>query len=75
MISETLMQKLNVQGLCDDSRRVKAKDLFFSMPGEKADEFARTALAPRFCPRQIAPYPRSIGCCWRPYSATRCRYW
>ena len=45
MISETLMQKLNVQGLCDDSRRVKAKDLFFSMPGEKSDEFARTAVA------------------------------
>ena len=45
MISETLMQKLNVQGLCDDSRRVKAKDLFFSMPGDKSDEFARNAVA------------------------------
>ena len=49
MISETLMQKLNVQGLCDDSRRVKAKDLFFSMPGaisiDKSDEFARSAVA------------------------------
>ena len=45
MISETLMQKLNVQGLCDDSRRVKANDLFFSMPGEKSDEFAKSAVA------------------------------
>lgn len=45
MISEMLMQKLNVCGLCDDSRRVRANDLFFSMPGEKSDEFARSAIA------------------------------
>ena len=32
MISEALMQNLSVKGLCDDSRRVKAQDLFFSMP-------------------------------------------
>ena len=43
MISETLMQKLNVQGLCDDSRRVKPNDLFFAMPG--AEGFAVNAVA------------------------------
>ena len=45
MISETLMQKLNVCGLSDDSRRVKANELFFSLPGENAVMFARNALA------------------------------
>lgn len=45
MLSETLMKNLDVRGLCDDSRRVKAGDLFFSMPAEGADAFARSALA------------------------------
>lgn len=45
MISEILMQKLNVCGLCDDSRRVKEGDLFFSLPGDSASEFARSAIA------------------------------
>ena len=45
MISEGLMRNLNVKGLCDDSRRVKAQDLFFSMPVEGYEEFARNAVA------------------------------
>ncbi|MCQ2091430.1 MAG: UDP-N-acetylmuramoyl-L-alanyl-D-glutamate--2,6-diaminopimelate ligase [Fibrobacter sp.] len=45
MLSETLMKNLNVQGLCDDSRRVKTNDLFFSIPAVGADEFARNAIA------------------------------
>ena len=45
MISEILMQNLSVKGLCDDSRRVKASDLFFSMPAEGYEEFARSAIA------------------------------
>ena len=45
MLSETLMKNLNVQGLCDDSRRVKVNDLFFSVPAAGADEFARNAIA------------------------------
>ena len=45
MISEGLMRNLNVKGLCDDSRRVKAQDLFFSMPAEGYEEFARNAVA------------------------------
>ena len=45
MISEALMQNLSVKGLCDDSRRVKAQDLFFSMPADGYEEFARSALA------------------------------
>lgn len=45
MLSEALMKNLNVQGLCDDSRRVKANDLFFSIPAVGADEFARNAIA------------------------------
>lgn len=45
MLSDTLMKNLNVQGLCDDSRRVKANDLFFSIPAEGADVFARNAIA------------------------------
>ena len=32
MISEGLMEKLSVTGLCDDSRRVKPGNLFFSIP-------------------------------------------
>ena len=32
MLSEALMQNLSVRGLCDDSRRVKEGDLFFSFP-------------------------------------------
>ncbi|MCF0214944.1 MAG: UDP-N-acetylmuramoyl-L-alanyl-D-glutamate--2,6-diaminopimelate ligase [Fibrobacteraceae bacterium] len=45
MISEVLMQKLGVKGLCDDSRRVKAGDLFFSFANENATEFAKDAVA------------------------------
>ena len=45
MISEGLMRNLDVKGLCDDSRRVKAQDLFFSMPAEGYEEFARNAVA------------------------------
>ena len=45
MISEGLMQNLAVKGLCDDSRRVKAQDLFFSLPADGFEEFARNALA------------------------------
>ncbi len=45
MLSESLMKNLNVRGLCDDSRRVKAGDLFFSMPAPNYDVFARDAVA------------------------------
>ena len=45
MISEVLMRNLDVKGLCDDSRRVKAQDLFFSMPAEGYEEFACNAVA------------------------------
>ena len=45
MISEGLMQKLSVTGLCDDSRRVKPGNLFFSIPAEGFEEFARNAVA------------------------------
>ena len=44
MISEGLMQNLQVTGLCDDSRRVKPGNLFFSMPTEGAEGFAQMAL-------------------------------
>ena len=43
MISEGLMQNLSVKGLCDDSRRAKPGDLFFSLSTEGFEEFARTA--------------------------------
>ncbi len=45
MISEGLMQKLSVTGLCDDSRRVKPGNLFFSIPTEGYEAFARSAIA------------------------------
>lgn len=45
MLSETLMKNLNVLGLCDDSRRVKAGDLFFSLPTDGYEVFARNAIA------------------------------
>ena len=45
MISEGLMKNLSVMGLCDDSRRVKPGDLFFSIPAEGFDEFAKNAVA------------------------------
>lgn len=45
MLSETLMHNLSVLGLCDDSRRVKAGDLFFSFPVEGFEAFARDAIA------------------------------
>ena len=45
MISEGLMQNLSVKGLCDDSRRAKSGDLFFSLSTEGFEEFARNAVA------------------------------
>lgn len=45
MISEGLMQNLSVKGLCDDSRRAKPGDLFFSLSTEGFEEFARNAVA------------------------------
>ena len=45
MISDALMQKLSVMGLCDDSRRVKPGDLFFSMPADGYEMFAQNAVA------------------------------
>lgn len=45
MISEGLMQKLSVTGLCDDSRKVKPGNLFFSIPAEGFEMFARNAVA------------------------------
>ena len=45
MLSETVLKNLGIQGLCDDSRKVNPGDLFFAMPGEQAEEFARTALS------------------------------
>ena len=45
MLSETVLKNLGIQGLCDDSRKVAPGDLFFAMPGEQAEEFARTALS------------------------------
>ncbi|MCQ2054486.1 MAG: UDP-N-acetylmuramoyl-L-alanyl-D-glutamate--2,6-diaminopimelate ligase [Fibrobacter sp.] len=45
MISEGLMQKLSVTGLCDDSRRVKPGNLFFSIPAAGYEEYARNAVA------------------------------
>ena len=45
MITEGLMQSLSVKGLCDDSRRAKPQDLFFSLSTEGYEEFARNALA------------------------------
>ena len=45
MISKGLMQSLSVKGLCDDSRRVKPRDLFFSLSAEGYEEYARSALA------------------------------
>ena len=43
MISEGLMEKLSVTGLCDDSRRVKPGNLFFSIP---ADGYEALPIAP-----------------------------
>lgn len=45
MISEGLLNKLSVTGLCDDSRRVKPGNLFFSIPAAGYEEFARSAVA------------------------------
>lgn len=45
MISEGLMQKLAVTGLCDDSRRVKPGNLFFSIPSDGYEDFAKNAIA------------------------------
>lgn len=45
MLSKALLQNLSVRGLCDDSRRVKAGDLFFSFPVDGYESFARDAIA------------------------------
>lgn len=45
MISETLLNKLSVTGLCDDSRRVKPGNMFFSIPTEGFETFAENAVA------------------------------
>lgn len=45
MLSEGVLKNLKVKGLSDDSRKVLPNDLFFALPGEKSEEFARTALA------------------------------
>ena len=45
MISESLLEKLSVTGLCDDSRKVKPGNLFFSLPTEGYELFAQNALA------------------------------
>ena len=36
MLSNALLQSLNIKGLADDSRRVKPGDLFFSFPVENS---------------------------------------
>ena len=45
MFSDALLQNLSVRGLCDDSRRVKDGDLFFSFPVDGYETFARDAVA------------------------------
>ena len=45
MLFEETLKNPNVKGLSDDSRKVLANDLFFSLPGERAEEFATTALS------------------------------
>lgn len=45
MLSKALLQNLSVLGLCDDSRRVKSGDLFFSFPVDGYESFARDAIA------------------------------
>lgn len=45
MLFEEALKNPNVKGLSDDSRKVLANDLFFSLPGERAEEFATTALS------------------------------
>lgn len=44
MISEALLKNLSVTGLCDDSREVKAGDLFFAFPVGDYELFSRTAI-------------------------------
>lgn len=45
MLSESILKNLGIRGLCDDSRKVSPGDLFFSLPGEQSEEFARKALS------------------------------
>ncbi|MCK9181520.1 MAG: UDP-N-acetylmuramoyl-L-alanyl-D-glutamate--2,6-diaminopimelate ligase [Fibrobacteraceae bacterium] len=45
MLSEALFKNLGVKGLCDDSRKATAGDLFFALPGEGSFDFARSALS------------------------------
>lgn len=44
MLSNALLQSLNIKGLADDSRRVKPGDLFFSFPVEDSLTFVKKAL-------------------------------
>ena len=44
MLSNALLQSLNIKGLADDSRRVKPGDLFFSFPVENSLTFVKKAL-------------------------------
>ena len=39
----TLLQSKDFTGLCDDSRRVKKGNIFFSLPNENAHVFATMA--------------------------------
>jgi UDP-N-acetylmuramoyl-L-alanyl-D-glutamate--2,6-diaminopimelate ligase len=65
MISEGLMQNLAVTGLCDDSRKVKPGNLFFSLPAEGAEEFARKALeAGAVAVVAEVPAPESMTAKW-----------
>ncbi len=45
MLLEDVLKNPNVKALSDDSRKVLPNDLFFALPGERAAEFARTALS------------------------------
>lgn len=45
MLLEDILKNSNVKGLSDDSRNVQSNDLFFALPGERSEEFARNALS------------------------------
>lgn len=45
MLSESILKNLGIRGLCDDSRKVLPGDLFFALPGDRSEEFARKALS------------------------------
>lgn len=48
-VLETLLNAGRVGGLCDDSRKVKANDLFFCFPVATAADFARSASVAGAC--------------------------